>query len=84
MIAHRDPTAVSLQGWFPGSGDVTELRSMTGSAPSQTLTGSVANAESILHYRCGGSAGIQPASQFSRLAAGTFSASTLAGHGQGG
>jgi len=39
MIAHRDPTAAMLQGWFPGSGGVAELHLATVSAPSQTLIG---------------------------------------------
>ena len=62
-IAHRDST-VRAEGWFPGSG-VTRGLARIGAAPSQTFKVQWPDG-STLHYRCGGSAGLTPASQFSR------------------
>lgn len=77
--AHRDPSANCsglVSGLWSGA-----TRRRTGSAPSQVagqprgITPS-----SSLHYRCGGSAGFSPASQFSspRQRAGTSSATSIA------
>lgn len=80
MIAHRDPTATVLQGWFPGSGESPILRFATDSAPSQTLligSGGPCRVDTPLPLR--GQRRLSPASQFSRLfGAGTFSTSMLA------
>jgi len=61
LIAHRDQSSSNVSGWFPGSG--AALAGDRDTFPGQWPSGLPLRFS--LHHRCGGSAGIRPASQFS-------------------
>ena len=63
----RPPTAIhrpTTRGWFPGSGAVRLFVRPAWHLPRSLWT-RWSRPSSSLHYRCGGSAGFRPASQFS-------------------
>ena len=61
LTAHRDQSSSTSRGWFPGSGTVPA----DFVTPSQAMWPSGLPSQFKFQYRCGGSAGILPASQFS-------------------